>query len=285
MQLKPSERRWGRKTYFQPPENMIIDQIVQHKKEEVARKEKELSLNVLFDMLAGVEPPKRFRLQLSNNEGIAVIAEIKRASPVKGPLCSDFDPEVLANAYNEGGAKAISVITEQRYFCGRGEYISLVKKRVSLPVLRKDFIVSEYQLFESRALGADAVLLIVSIVDDETLKCLLRTARILGMDALVEVHCHAELNRALKAGAGMIGINNRNLKNFQVDLSTTLELAGAIPKEVFLVSESGIATREDMLRLEQAGVKAALIGETLVRDADPRRKLEELLGQLERKGA
>ncbi len=264
---------------------MLLDQIVDHKKEEIARNEKELPLNALIDILAAMEPPKKFRLHISNNSGMAIIAEIKRASPVRGLLCEDFNPEKLAKTYQEGGAKAISVITEQRYFCGRGEYISLAKKSASLPVLRKDFIVSEYQLFESRVLGADAVLLIVSILDDETLKCLLRIARILGMDALVEVHCHAELNRALKVGAGMVGINNRNLKNFQVDLSTTLELAGAIPKEVFLVSESGIATREDMLRLEQAGVKAALIGETLVRDADPRRKLEELLGQLERKGA
>jgi len=262
---------------------MILDQIVQHKKEEVARKEKELPLNVLIDMLAGVEPPKRFRLQLSNNGGIAVIAEIKRASPVKGPLCSDFDPEVLANAYNEGGAKAISVITEERYFSGKGEYISLAKKAAALPVLRKDFIVNEYQVFESRALGADAVLLIVSILDDETLGRLLRLSRILGMDTLVEVHDRDELNRALKAGAGMIGVNNRNLKTFQVNLATTLELAGAMPKDVFLVSESGIATREDILLLEQAGVKAVLVGETLVRAADPAGKLKELLGHKERK--
>ncbi len=262
---------------------MILNQIVQHKKEEVARKEKELPLNVLIDMLVGIEPPKRFRLQLSNNGGIAVIAEIKRASPVKGLLCSNFDPAVLANTYYEGGAKAISVITEQLYFSGKGEYISLAKKAAALPVLRKDFIINEYQVFESRALGADAVLLIVSILDDETLGRLLRLASILGMDTLVEVHDHDELNRALKAGAGMIGVNNRNLKTFQVNLAATLELADEIPKDAFLVSESGIATREDILLLEQAGVKAVLVGEALVRADDPGSKLKELLGYKERK--
>lgn len=264
---------------------MLLDEIVRHKKEEVARVQKALPLGVLIKNLVNIEPPRGFRRSLNNSREIAVIAEIKRASPVKGLLCVDFDAKGLAAAYAAGGAKAISVITEQRYFKGCAEYLSLAKKSAALPVLRKDFIINDYQVFEARVIGADAVLLIVSILDDGALRRLLRLAASLGMDALVEVHNRTELSRAVEAGGRLIGINNRDLKTFQVSLSTTLELASDVPEEVLLVSESGISSREDILTLEAAGVKAVLIGETLVRAHDPCGKLKELLGRTEKREA
>jgi indole-3-glycerol phosphate synthase len=264
---------------------MLLEKIVRHKKGEVERAQKALPLGALIKKLDDIEPPRGFRRSLSNGQGIAVIAEIKCASPVRGLLCADFDPEKLSNAYELGGAGAISVLTDERYFKGRKEYIALVKKASRLPVLRKDFIIAGYQVFESRAIGADAVLLIVSILDDGALRRLLRLTASLGMDALVEVHNRTELNRAVEAGACIIGINNRNLKTFKVSLSTTLELAGAVPEEVLLVSESGISSREDILMLTAAGVKAVLIGETLVRAHDPCGKLKELLGRTEKRKA
>lgn len=258
---------------------MLLDEIVAHKKKEVERAQIALPLGILIADLPKTEPPRGFRQSLNNAHEVAVIAEIKCASPVKGLLCADFDPERLARAYEAGGAGAISVITERCYFKGRPEYLSLAKKTTALPVLRKDFIITDYQVFESRAMGADAVLLIVSILDDGALRRLLKLTANLGMDALVEVHDRAGLIRAVEAGAGIIGINNRNLKTFQVSLAMTLELAGDVPQEVFLVSESGISSREDLLTLEAAGVRAVLIGESLVRAPDPRGKLKELLGR------
>lgn len=258
---------------------MFLDQIVQHKKEDLARAEQALPLDHIIKKLPAAHSPGNFRGSLADNiEGVSVIAEIKHASPLKGVLCVDFDPQKLAAAYQAGGAKAISVITEERYFKGSAEYIALAKKSTGCPVLRKDFIVSAYQVYESKLIGADAILLIASILDDRTLSALIGLANELSIDALVEVHDRPELKRALFAGANIIGVNNRNLKTFQVDLSTTLKLAGEIPAEVLLVSESGISTREDMVILEKAGVKAVLIGETLVRSPDPEIKLKELLG-------
>lgn len=264
---------------------MLLDEILHQKKEEVERAQKALPLGALIKNLADIELPRGFRRSLRNSQEIAVIAEIKRASPVKGLLCADFDPAGLAGAYEAGGAKAISVITEQRYFKGCPEYLSLAKKSAALPVLRKDFIINDYQVFESRAIGADAVLLIGSILNDGALRRLLGLATSLGMDALVEVHNRTELIRAVESGARIIGINNRDLKTFQVSLSTTLELASDVPGEVLLVSESGISSRKDILMLAAAGVRAVLIGETLVRAHDPCGKLKELLGRTEKREA
>ncbi len=233
----------------------------------------------MVDKIAEAEPVKAFRLNLGSDGEVSIIAEIKRASPVKGLLRADFNPRELAEAYRKGGAKAISVVTERDFFQGSSNYIAVAKQVTTLPVLRKDFIVSDYQVYESRVLGADAILLIAAILKDEDLNRLVTLAGTLGMEALIEVHDRTELRRALKAEAGLIGINNRNLKTFQVDLATTLDLAAAISPGVFVISESGIATREDIIRLKRAGVKAALIGETLVRADDPCRKMKELLGK------
>ncbi len=244
-----------------------------------------MPLGVLTSALKTAENPRSFKKSLQGSSSLKIIAEVKHASPIKGFLRSDFDPVRLAEAYENGGAGAVSVITEQTYFKGNPGFIVPVKAATRLPVLRKDFIFSDYQVFESRVIGADAILLIAAILDDYLLRRLIKLAADLGMDALVEIHDHSELKKAIKAGAGIIGINNRNLKTFQVSISTTLELAGEIPDNVLLVSESGISTREDILKLEQAGAKAALIGETLVRSENPSATLKELQGQTVVKGA
>ena len=264
---------------------MLLEQIVSSKKSEVADLEVTLPLGIVTSALGRLEKTRSFKEKLQGNSGLKIIAEVKRASPVKGLLCSDFDPVRLARAYQCGGAGAISVITEKKYFKGDPAYISQVKKCTELPILRKDFIFNEYQVFESRVLGADAILLIVSILDQYMLRRLIRLAADLGLTALVEVHDKNELELAVNAGAEVIGINNRNLKTFTVNLSTTLQLAGNIPEDIIVVSESGIASHEDILNLEQAGVDAALIGETLVRSADPCARLRELKGLPDRKGA
>jgi len=258
---------------------MLLEQIVEHKKTEVEKIKKARPLNAVVEKIAETKPAKAFRLNMDSDGEVTIIAEIKRTSPLKGLLRADFNPRELAEAYRKGGAKAISVVTEQDFFQGSSDYIAVAGQASGLPVLRKDFIFSDYQVYESRVLGADAILLIAAILEDEDLISLVNLAGSLGMEALIEVHDRIELKRALKAEAGLIGINNRNLKTFQVDLATTLDLAAAIPPGVFVVSESGIASREDIIRLKQAGVKAALIGETLVRADDPCRKLKELLGE------
>lgn len=264
---------------------MLLEQIVSNKIREVASLEASRPLGIITSALGNMEKTRNFKQNLQGSGGLKIIAEVKRASPVKGLLCSDFDPVRLAGAYQQGGAGAISVITETKYFKGDPAYLSQVKKCSELPVLRKDFILNEYQVFESRVLNADAILLIASILDQYMLRRLVRLAADLGMAALVEVHNQDELKQAIDAGADVIGINNRNLKTFNVSLSATLQLAGDIPEDTLVVSESGIASREDILLLEQAGVDAALVGETLVRSTDPSARLKELMGMPAGKGA
>lgn len=239
--------------------------------------QKKIPIEILAEKMFDIEAPRSFGKFLTGKSGVAVIAEIKYASPARGLLFTETDPEDLAVDYQSGGARAISVITEQHYFRGKPEYIERAKKVSLLPVLRKDFIISEYQVLESRLIGADALLLIVAILSDTTLRWLLTLTASLGMDALVEVHNRSELERAIDAGAKIIGINNRNLHTFQVNLSTTLELISHIPNGVLTVSESGISCRQDILTLQAAGCCAILIGEALVSSKNPRSRLEELL--------
>ncbi|MEW6105096.1 MAG: indole-3-glycerol phosphate synthase TrpC [Bacillota bacterium] len=261
---------------------MLLDEIVRHKVAEVERSKTALPLAALKEKLRDIGPPRGFARRLSSSEGVAIIAEMKRASPSKGLIREDLDPLELSRAYEEGGASAISVLTEERYFQGRKEHIPLAKEASTLPILRKDFIIEDYQVYESRVIGADAVLLIASILDDGTLRRLLELATSLDMDALVEIHTQEELRRAVQAGARIIGINNRDLRSFRVSLSTTIELASCVPEGVLLVSESGISSREDILRLEAVGVKAVLVGEALMRARDVGCKLRELLGSEKR---
>lgn len=257
---------------------MLLTEIVNKKEEQLARDQKQRSLEALMGIISGLEPPQPFKQALSESREFSIIAEIKRASPVKGDLGPGFDPLKLAWAYRKGGARAISVITEEHHFKGSRTYIKPVKQLTGLPVLGKDFIIDQYQVYEARANGADALLLIVAILDKQLLSNLLKLTRSLEMEALVEIHDRKELETALNAGAKMIGINNRNLKNFQVNLATTLELAGLVPDDVLVVGESGIRFREDILRLHEAGVNAALVGEALIRAGSPEAKLKTLLG-------
>lgn len=215
--------------------------------------------------------------------GVTVIAEVKRASPSKGEIAPGIDAAEVARDYIAGGASAISVLTDERFFRGSLDDLRVVAAVAHdpsrpTPVLRKDFIIDPYQITEARAAGADCILLIVASLDDERLKSLLQQAHNLGMDALVEVHDEQELDRALKAGATLVGVNSRDLRTFTVDLETIERLAVLVPPDITLVGESGIRTREDVERLGQAGVRAVLVGETLMRAPDRAVALRELLG-------
>ncbi len=209
--------------------------------------------------------------------GIHVIAEIKKASPSRGVLREDLDSEQLAGAYAQGGASAISVLTEADHFLGSLSALTVVKNATPLPVLRKDFILDPYQVVETRAAGADSFLLIAALLDASSLTSLVKEGRKWGMEPLVEVHDASELKIALKAGARMIGVNNRDLNTFKVDVNTSIKLIAQIPEECVAISESGIKTRDEVVRLAEAGFRGFLIGESLVTSADPVAKLREFL--------
>lgn len=273
------ERGGRQKFACRLPEFMLLEKIVKNKEEQLARDQKQISLEMLMGKISGLEPPLPFKQALAESRECSIIAEIKRASPVKGDLGPGFDPIKLARAYRRGGASAISVITEENYFKGSRAFIKPVKQMTGLPVLCKDFIINQYQVYEARANGADALLLILGILDKHLLKSLLDLTRSLDMEALVEAHDRQELEVALEAGAGMVGINNRDLKTFRVDLSTTLELAGLVPDNILVVGESGIRSREDIELMQEAGVNAVLVGETLIRAGNPAVKLKSLLNR------
>lgn len=237
-----------------------------------------MPLAAIKRVVAHLDQPRDFSGALKG-EGIKLIAEVKRASPSKGLLRPDLDASALACIYGGSGAAAISVLTESDYFRGGFADLEATRREVDLPLLCKDFIVDRYQIYEARAHGADAVLLIVAILAQDELKLLLETAHSLGMAALVEVHNRDELLRALKLSPRIIGINNRNLADFSVDLETTLSLRPVIPPSFVVVSESGIHTRDHVVSLQKAGVDAILVSEALVTSTDPAVKIGELLGQ------
>ncbi|MBI2939542.1 MAG: indole-3-glycerol phosphate synthase TrpC [Chloroflexi bacterium] len=255
---------------------MILDEIVAHKRAELAERKERETLAAVEARARGQVPPRDFAVAIRQPD-LTLIAEVKKASPSKGLLAPNLDPVALATAYQAGGAAAISVLTDRRFFQGELAHLTTVRTQVDRPVLRKDFLVEPYQVFEARAAGADAVLLIVSILTDEELRDLHSLAHSLGMAALVEVHDEAEARRALAAGAEIIGINNRDLRTFRVDLETTARIRPLIPPDSTLVSESGIHTRGDVARLREWGVHAMLVGESLVRSGDPAGKIWELL--------
>ena len=255
----------------------ILDSIVAVKRDEVARRKAETPLAELERRIASRPVPLNLSGALWGDE-VRLIAEVKKASPSKGLLRADFDPEALARSYEANGAAAVSVLTDQ-HFQGTVEHLSTVKKTVGIPVLRKDFVTDPYQVYEARAYGADALLLIVAVLDGPQLRELLREAAGLWLQCLVEVHDRAEMEEALDAGAEIIGVNNRDLHTFHTDVRVTEELAHLVPRGKFLVSESGISAREDLRRLGRMGVHAVLVGEALVTSQDPGARVRELLGQ------
>lgn len=255
----------------------ILDQIISHKKIEVEERKQRVSLNVLKAKLTSAEKTRPFKEALSRPGEISLIAEIKKASPSRGVLRNDFDAVEIAGVYEERGAAAISILTEEKFFQGNINFLLKVKREVSLPLLRKDFIIDEYQIYESRVYGADALLLIAAILTEDKISQFLKLSCALGMDCLVEVHDEKELDRVLRTSAEIIGINNRNLKNFVVDLSTTQRLKRLIPPGRIVVSESGIQSREDVQRLIEEKIDAILVGESLLRSNDIGGKIEELV--------
>jgi indole-3-glycerol phosphate synthase len=256
----------------------ILDEIVASKLREIAQSRDRIPAKEWEGKLGAAPPPRSFRAALDKPDSIQVIAEVKKASPSAGVLREDFDPVAVAQTYARHAAAAISVLTDAPYFQGSLAYLTAIRSAVAPPLLRKDFILDRYQLLEARAAGADAVLLIAEILTDAELRSLLRDTAELGMQALVELHEAANLPRVLDSGARLVGINNRDLRTFATRLEHTLDLAGGCPSDCCLVSESGIRDRKDVLRLKAAGVKAVLVGETLMRAPDVGAKLDELRG-------
>jgi indole-3-glycerol phosphate synthase len=256
----------------------ILDEIVSAKKGQVANAKESLPEVELLAALSAAPPVRDFFAALDGQGEIRLIAEVKKASPSKGVIRTDFDPVRIARTYQQHGAACISVLTDEPYFQGSLDYLRQVRAAVSLPLLRKDFVIDPYQVLEARVAGADAVLLIAECLDDQQLRTLHKAILSLGMTPLVELYEPANLPRVLAAGACLIGINNRDLRTFQVDLEHTIRLRREIPAGHRVVGESGIRDRSDALRLQKAGIDAMLVGETLMARADIGIAVDELLG-------
>lgn len=258
---------------------MILDEILAHKRAEVAEAKRRTPTEALRREAQAMRSPRgRFKEALVAGEQVSLIAEVKKASPSKGVIRPDFNPAELARAYAAGGARAISVLTDERFFMGSLNHLREVRREVPLPILRKEFIIDPHQVYEAKVAGADAVLLIVAALSPDELSGLMRLAWDLGLDALVEVHTEEELETALGAGADIVGINNRDLRTFVTSLEVTARLAPRVPESAALVSESGIHRREDLEFLAGLGVDAVLVGEALARERDVEGKVRELAG-------
>ena len=257
---------------------MILDTLAAASRQRAAELINKYGLNTLRREAEAVPKANRGFAGALKQKGISFICEVKKASPSKGMIAKEFNPVRQAKEY-EAASVAISCLTEPNYFLGSNEYLTQITKNVSLPVLRKDFTVSQAQIYEAKIIGADAVLLITALLDAGELKEYLAIAKSLGLDALTEVHDAAELAAALNAGAEIIGVNNRNLRDFTVDLTTSIRLKKLVPPGITFVAESGIKTRRDVVQLESAGADAVLIGETLMRSGNVRATLAQLAGE------
>jgi indole-3-glycerol phosphate synthase len=258
----------------------VLARICADKRLEVAERRRRRPLAEVESLARRATPPRGFAARLARVAagGHSLIAEIKRASPSKGLIRADFDPPSLARAYEAGGAACLSVLTESKYFQGDDGHLMAARAAIALPVLRKDFMLEPYQVIEARAIGADCILLIMAALDDATAATLAETAAAHGLDVLVEVHDEAELERALRLPATLIGVNNRNLKTLAVDLATAERLAPRVPADRLIVAESGIETTADLVRLRRSGASAFLVGESLMRQSDVAAATRRLLG-------
>lgn len=266
---------------------MILEEIAEKTRERIQKRRQQVSEEELKEkayLLAGTEKernggifPFPFEKALAR-EGISFICEVKKASPSKGVIAEEFPYREIAREYEQAGASALSVLTEPFYFQGSDDYLKEIERAVHIPILRKDFTVDAYMLYEAKCIGASAVLLICAILDDRQLMTYMEIARELGLSALVEAHTEEEVRRALACGARIIGVNNRDLKTFQVDIHTSERLRRLVPKDVLYVSESGIKSPEDVRRLKENGTDAVLIGETLMRSDNKKKMLDELRG-------
>ncbi len=258
----------------------ILEKIIEKKRARLSKRKQEILLNVMKDMAEKTEfMPRAFKKAISESERISIIAEIKKASPSAGVIVEDFNPVSIAVEYGKAGVDAVSILTEEDFFLGSMEILHKVRNVFSGPILAKDFFIDEYQIYEARAHGADCILLIMKIVDEKTLHDFLEIAQNLGMDCIAEVHDESELDKAVRSGAGIIGINNRNLENFSVDLKTTERLRKLVPAGRAVVSESGIKNRSDVEHLSSLGIDAILVGEILMQCSNISAKLRELPGK------
>lgn len=256
-----------------------LQEICARKKDHVEYKKSLRSLEDLKYIIADKPSPIGFLRALNTTQGAALIAEVKQASPSKGIIRADFDPVAIAQIYESAGASCLSVLTDEPYFQGHDTYLARVKDTVDIPVLRKDFMIDPYQIYESRALGADCILLIMAALDDHMARTLYQTALDLRLDILVEVHDLHELERAILLNPMMIGVNNRNLKTLDVDLNTSFDLLMQIPASTCKISESGIISNSDINRLHKAGYKAFLVGESLIKQDDISQAVHDLMGR------
>ena len=257
----------------------ILKKILARKHEEIAERSAQVTIPQLIEKAKSASAPRGFAAAIAAKIAAGqsgVIAEIKKASPSKGVIREDFDPAAIAESYEKGGACCLSVLTDVDFFQGADEYLKMARSASSLPVIRKDFIIDEYQIYEARAMSADCILLIVSALSEEQLNQLHEVARSLGMDVLIEVHDGAELNIALKLDNPMVGINNRNLHSFEVSLENTYQLLSKIPDDKIVITESGIHSPADVAAMRQHNVNAFLVGEAFMRSEEPGERLAEM---------
>ncbi|NLN41855.1 MAG: indole-3-glycerol phosphate synthase TrpC [Clostridiales bacterium] len=270
---------------------MILETLVQSTRKRLDSAKRKVPLEVLKSQLFHKGKVKKFHgredfafEKVLKNKGISFICEVKKASPSKGVIASAFPYKEIAYDYEQAGAHAISVLTEPEYFKGRNIYLKEISQLVGVPVLRKDFIIDEYQIYESKLIGADAVLLICALLDTSTLKSFINICDQLGLSALVEAHTREEVIMAIKSGARVIGVNNRDLRTFEVDIQNCITLRELVPEDIIYVAESGIKTRHDILQLEKVGIDAVLIGEVLIRSNDKKAMLSYLKGEIDEAG-
>ena len=256
---------------------MILDTIIAHKRKELAAEQAQVPLTVLKRKIKNLPSTRDFRGAIIGIETVKLIAEVKKKSPSKGIIREDFHPVSIAETYVENGATAISVLTDQHFFAGELDYLRAIRDAVDVPLLRKDFTIDSYHIYQARVAGADAILLIVAALTETQLRTFIRIADSLSLASLVEVHTHEELAIALDVDAQIIGINNRDLRTFHTDIATTFHLRNTIPADKVVVSESGIYSCEDVTKLQEAGVHAMLVGESLMRSPDIGQQVRDLI--------